>query len=84
MWFGFLRALRNVGFAVGGVLAGVALTIGTDAAYQAVVVANAASYVAGLRAAARRCRRRRAAASTPSPDARGRVGRVRATAATGC
>jgi MFS family permease len=44
-WFGFLGALRNVGFAVGGLLSGLAITIGTQTAYAAVVVANAASYV---------------------------------------
>ncbi len=43
-WFGFLGALRNVGFAVGGLVSGVAITIGTDAAYFAVVLANAVSY----------------------------------------
>lgn len=44
-WFGFLGALRNVGFAVGGLLSGVAITIGTDAAYLSVVLVNALSYV---------------------------------------
>lgn len=44
-WFGFLGALRNVGFAVGGVASGVALSIGSDLAFQAVVAANAATYV---------------------------------------
>ena len=43
-WFGFLGALRNVGFAVGGLLSGLAITIGTPTAYAAVVVANAVSY----------------------------------------
>lgn len=43
-WFGFLGALRNVGFAVGGLVSGLAITIGTPTAYAAVVVANAASY----------------------------------------
>ncbi len=43
-WFGFLGALRNVGFAVGGLLSGVAITIGTDSAYLAVVLVNAVSY----------------------------------------
>ena len=43
-WFGFLGALRNVGFALGGLVSGVAITIGTDTAYAAVVVANAVSY----------------------------------------
>jgi MFS family permease len=43
-WFGFLGALRNVGFAVGGLVSGIAITIGTPTAYAAVVVANAVSY----------------------------------------
>ena len=29
-WFGFLGALRNVGFALGGLVSGLAITIGTD------------------------------------------------------
>jgi predicted MFS family arabinose efflux permease len=45
IWFGFLQAMRNAGYGVGGVLAAVALTIGTDAAFQSVVMLNAASYV---------------------------------------
>ena len=44
-WFGFLGALRNAGFAVGGVVAGVALTIDSTALYYAVALLNAASYV---------------------------------------
>ncbi|MCD4524964.1 MFS transporter [Nocardioides sp. cx-173] len=47
-WFGFLGALRNVGFAVGGLAAGVAITVGTPGAYATVVVANAASYAVAL------------------------------------
>ncbi len=43
-WFGFLGALRNVGFALGGLAAGLAITVGTPTAYAVVVVANAASY----------------------------------------
>jgi MFS family permease len=43
-WFGFLGALRNVGFAIGGLVSGLAITVGTEAAYAAVVIANAASY----------------------------------------
>jgi MFS family permease len=43
-WFGFLGALRNVGFAVGGLLSGLAISIGTPSAYAAVVVLNAVSY----------------------------------------
>jgi MFS family permease len=45
IWFGFLQAMRNAGYGVGGVLAAVALTIGSGTAYQTVVLANAASYV---------------------------------------
>ncbi|HEY3530259.1 MAG TPA: MFS transporter [Nocardioides sp.] len=45
IWFGFLQAMRNAGYGVGGVLAAVALTVGSGAAYQSVVLANAASYV---------------------------------------
>lgn len=44
-WFGFLGALRNVGFALGGLAAGAAIWIGTDAAFAAVVAINAATYV---------------------------------------
>jgi len=44
-WFGFLGALRNSGFAVGGLLAAAAITVGTDEAFHAVVLLNAASYV---------------------------------------
>lgn len=44
-WFGFLGALRNVGFAVGGLASGLAITVGTSTAYYSVVIANAVSYV---------------------------------------
>lgn len=44
-WFGFLGALRNVGFAIGGLASGVALTIGTEMAFSVVVMANAVSYL---------------------------------------
>lgn len=44
-WFGFLGALRNSGFAVGGLMAAAAITIGPPEAFHAVVVLNAASYV---------------------------------------
>jgi MFS family permease len=43
-WFGFLGALRNVGFAVGGLASGAAVAIGTDLAFHVVVAVNAASY----------------------------------------
>jgi MFS family permease len=45
IWFGFLQAMRNAGYGVGGILAAVALTVGSDAAFQSVVLVNAASYV---------------------------------------
>lgn len=45
LWFGFLQALRNLGFAVGGVLAGVALQVDTELGYQVVVIANTATFV---------------------------------------
>ncbi len=45
LWFGFLQAVRNLGYSVGGVLAGIALQIGTDIAYQSVVVVNAITFV---------------------------------------
>lgn len=43
-WFGFLAATRNTGFALGGVLAGIAVTGAGLAGYRAVVIANAASF----------------------------------------
>ncbi len=44
-WFGFLGALRNASFAIGGLLAALAITVGTATAYTVVVLANAASYL---------------------------------------
>ncbi len=45
LWFGFLQAVRNIGYSVGGVLAGVALQIGTDLAFQTVVVVNVVTFL---------------------------------------
>ena len=45
LWFGFLQAIRNLGYSVGGVLAGIALQVGTDLAYQTVVVVNVITFV---------------------------------------
>lgn len=45
LWFGFLQAVRNLGYSIGGVLAGIALQIGTDLAYQGVVVVNAITFL---------------------------------------
>ncbi len=47
-WFGFLGALRNSGFAVGGLVAAGVITIGTRPVYTAVVLVNAASYLASF------------------------------------
>ena len=47
-WFGFLGALRNVGFAVGGLAAGAAVAAGTELAFSLVVGANAVSYAAAF------------------------------------
>ncbi|MGW1614695.1 MFS transporter [Streptomyces sp. NPDC002285] len=47
-WFGFVRALRNVGIGFGGAASAVALSIGTVAGLRAVMVINAVSFaVAG-------------------------------------
>ncbi len=43
-WFGFLGALRNASFAVGGLAAALVITLGTTSAYTTVVLVNAASY----------------------------------------
>jgi MFS family permease len=45
VWFGFLQAVRNLGYSIGGVLAGVALQVGTDLAFETVVVVNAVTFV---------------------------------------
>jgi len=44
-WFGFLGAVRNIGYAVGGLLAGVAVSLDSVTAYQAIAVANAVSFL---------------------------------------
>jgi MFS family permease len=44
-WFGFLGAMRNAGFAIGGIVAALALTADATTVYYAVAVLNAASYV---------------------------------------
>lgn len=45
-WFGFVRALRNMGLGVGGAVGSVAVALGGVGGLRAVVVANAVSYVA--------------------------------------
>ncbi len=45
-WFGFLGALRNAGFALGGVLGAVAVSAGGVAGYRIIVVVNALTFAA--------------------------------------
>lgn len=47
-WFGLLGAARNLGYALGGLLSAAAVSIGTQGAYAAIVVANSFSYVAAF------------------------------------
>ncbi len=44
-WFGLIGALRNAGFAVGALAAGVAVSLGGVAGYRALAIANAVSYL---------------------------------------
>lgn len=44
-WFGFLQALRNLGFAVGGLASGLVLQIGSVTAFHVVVVVNAVAFL---------------------------------------
>jgi len=44
-WFGFLGAVRNIGYALGGLLSGLAVSLDSVTAYQAIVIANAVSFV---------------------------------------
>jgi len=71
-WFGFLGALRNASFAIGGLVAALAITVGTPLAYTLVVLGNAASFLLAyaLLLAVDAPRR----AEVPEPDARGPVG----------
>ncbi|HVW88465.1 MAG TPA: MFS transporter [Gaiellaceae bacterium] len=47
------RSVRNAGYGIGGLLASVALAVGTRDAYVAVLLANAASYLVGAAAVTR-------------------------------
>ncbi len=44
-WFGLLGSVRNLGYALGGLLSAVAVSIGTPGVYAAIVAVNAMSYV---------------------------------------
>ncbi|MFG2793708.1 MFS transporter [Streptomyces sp. NPDC048419] len=47
-WFGLLGSVRNLGYALGGLLSAVAVSIGTHGVYAAIVAINAMSYVAAF------------------------------------
>ncbi|MBO1329928.1 MFS transporter [Streptomyces sp. VRA16 Mangrove soil] len=47
-WFGLLGSVRNLGYAAGGLLASVAVGVGTRGMYTAIVAVNALSYVAAF------------------------------------
>ncbi|KAA2266529.1 MFS transporter [Solihabitans fulvus] len=47
-WFGLLGSLRNLGYALGGLVAAVAVGVGTRSVYTAIVAVNAVSYVAAF------------------------------------
>ncbi|MFJ8828001.1 MFS transporter [Streptomyces sp. NPDC102467] len=47
-WFGLLGSVRNLGYALGGLLSAVAVTIGTQGGYASIVVVNALSYIAAF------------------------------------
>ncbi|MFB7592778.1 MFS transporter [Streptomyces sp. NPDC056169] len=44
-WFGLLGSVRNLGYAVGGLLSAVAVSFGTHGVWAAIVIVNALSYV---------------------------------------
>lgn len=50
---GYVRALRNAGFSVGALLTGAAVAVGTPAAYDALVVGNAVSFLVAFALLAR-------------------------------
>lgn len=45
-WFGMVRALRNIGFGLGALLAAIAVSIGSETGFRALVVVNAVSFAA--------------------------------------
>ncbi|MFB4289623.1 MFS transporter [Nonomuraea sp. ATR24] len=44
-WFGLLGSVRNLGYALGGLLSAVAVGVGTPGVYAGIVIVNASSYV---------------------------------------
>jgi MFS family permease len=47
-WFGFLGSVRNIGYAAGGLLAGLAVSLDSVTAYQVITLANAVSFLVSL------------------------------------
>jgi predicted MFS family arabinose efflux permease len=47
-WFGALGSIRNLGYALGGLVSAVAVGIGTRGVFSAIVAVNALSYVAAF------------------------------------
>ncbi|NUP02023.1 MAG: MFS transporter [Nonomuraea sp.] len=47
-WFGLLGSVRNLGYAIGGLLSAVAVSFGTHGVYAGIVIVNALSYVAAF------------------------------------
>jgi MFS family permease len=67
------RSVRNAGFGLGGLLASLALAVGTRGAYEAVLLANAASFLLGAAAVTRLPR---APAATRTAGQGGGYGRI--------
>jgi MFS family permease len=63
--FGRMYAVRNLGYGAGGLLSGLAISIGSHAFYTSIVAANAVSYVAALALMSRVPNTRRAVVGRP-------------------
>lgn len=70
-WFGLVSSVRNVGFALGGLIAGVAITSHGKTAYYALVIVNAASFALAAVLLMRLKLRPLPAAQTSSPSQSG-------------
>ncbi len=63
--FGRVYAIRNLGYAAGGLLSGIAISIGSHVVYASIVIANAASYLAAFALIAKIPNTRRPATGPP-------------------
>jgi MFS family permease len=63
--FGRLSAIRNLGYAGGGLLAGLAISIGTHAVYASIIAANAISFLAAFALMSKVPNTRRASVARP-------------------